>query len=105
MERSDQENSSGESSSCHSNAGKGLTALLEGHYCLVIQVTIVLDLSEDHVAHVALDCQIELVLPEVFCCSTHPKVWPSGVHLAMQVLVVLNLGEALLKNGRVQEGV
>jgi len=79
--------------------------LLVGHYSLGFQVAIVLDLSEDHVAHAALNRQIELVLPELVCCSTHPIVWPSGVHLAMQVLVVLNLGETLLENGRVQQWV
>ena len=87
---SNQEVYSGESSCGKSDGEERFEALFEGHHGLRLQVTILLDLSEDQVGSEALYGVVELVLPELAGLSAHPIVWPVRVLLAMQILEVLN---------------
>ena len=105
MHSSNQEADSGENSRGEANTSERFKALVEGHHGLRLQVAILLDLSEDQVGGEALHGVVELVLPELACLSAHPVVWPVRVLLAVQILEVLDHGETLLQNRRVQQWV
>ena len=80
-------------------------ALLEGHHRLVVQIAIVLHLSEHHVGSESLHSVVYLVLPKFVGGLAHPKVRPSRVGFPVKVLVVLDCGKSLLQDGRVKKGV
>ena len=102
---SNQEVYSGESSCGKSDGEERFEALFEGHHGLRLQVTILLDLSEDQVGGEALYGVVELVLPELAGLSAHPIVWPVRVRLAMQSLEVLDHAKTLLQDRRVEQWV
>ena len=102
---SNEQADSGQGSSGDTDTVERIEALLEGHHGLLFQVAIVLDLSEDHVGGESLDSVVELVFPESVGSSAHPVVGPAGVHLTVQMLVVLNSGKALLEDGSVEKWV
>ena len=102
---SNQQADSGQGSGGDTDPIERIEALLEGHHGLLFQVAIVLDLSEDHVGGESLDSVVELVFPESLGGSTHPVVGPAGVHLTVQMLVVLNSGKALLEDRSVEKWV
>ena len=102
---SDQEADGGECSRGHADVHERDGALLESHYSLGLQVAVVLDLSEDHVTCEALHEQVELVLPELVRDSAHPEMWPSRIHLTVQILVVVDHLQALLQDRRVKQWV
>ena len=102
---SNEQADSGQGSSGDTDTVERIEALLEGHHGLLFQVAIVLDLSEDHVGGESLDSVVELVFPESVGGSAHPVVGPAGVHLAMQMLVVLDRGKALLEDRSVEKWV
>ena len=102
---SNEQADSGKSSGGDTDTVERIEALLEGHHSLLFQVAIVLDLSEDHVGGESLDSVVELVFPESVGGSAHPVVWPAGVHLAVQMLVVLDRGKALLEDRSVEKWV
>ena len=105
MHSSDQEADSGKDSRGEANPSDRFEALVEGHHGLRFQVAILLDLSEDQVGGEALHGVVELVLPELAGLSAHPIVWPVRVLLAMQILEMLDHGQTLLQNCRVQQWV
>ena len=84
---------------------EALKALLERQDGLLVQVSVVLNLSINHVCGEALDCEVELVLPEAISRLGHPVLGPSCVLWSVQRLVVFDSAESLLEHLSVKEWV
>ena len=88
-----------------SNVHHAEHALLKSQDCILFEVIVLLDLTEDKVGGEALDGVVELVFPEVSAHVTHQKVGPASILLSMDVLIMLDISETILQDGSVEKGV
>lgn len=68
-----------EEGSVSTDGAKAAKALLEGHDGLLVEVLVLLDLAVQHVASCALDCEVDLILPELGGGLGHEVLRPSCV--------------------------
>ena len=89
----------------HANGAKVGKTLLDGHHSLLVEVPVELHLAVEHVRCGTLHSIVELVFPQTLSCRAHPVVRPSRVLGTVEVVVVVNVSEALLEDGGVEQGV
>ena len=105
------DSNSDEAADCSKHGSGGTDArsaehlLLESHDRLLLQVLVLLNLTEDNVGGEALNGVVELVLPEVLARVSHQEVRPARILLSMQVLIFLDVGETIFQHCGVEEGV
>lgn len=87
------------------NGAKVGKTLLDSHHSLLVEVPMVLYLTEKHVRCGTLDSIVELEFPQTLSGLAHPIVRPFGVLGTMEVVVVVDVSEALLQDSGVEQGV
>ena len=76
---SEEATDSDEKGSVCTDGAKATKALLEGHDGLLAEVSVLLDFAVQHVASCALDCEVDLILPELGSGLGHEMVRPPCV--------------------------
>ena len=88
-----------------SNGGHASKSLLNCHESLLIQMTVLLDLTIEHVACESFHGEVELVTPHILSNILHKMMRPVLEFMSMKIVVVLNSLQSMLEILRIQHWV